>query len=66
MAENDQTPHADDYCPGELFVVIHLRDSQTSTYGVPFRQSSLDMYPCDFQCSACNTNRPVSARRLMR
>ena len=43
IAENDQIPHADDYCPGELFVTIHLRDSQTPTHGVPFRESSLDM-----------------------
>ena len=42
LAKNDQIPHADDYCPGELFVIIHLGDSQTSTYGIPFRQSSLD------------------------
>ena len=42
IAEDDQVPHVDDSCPGELFVIIHLRDAQTPTYGVPFRESSLD------------------------
>lgn len=40
--EQDQIPHADAECPGELFCVIHLRPGQIPTYGLPFRASSLE------------------------